>query len=172
FKQSDDLIPIIDGHVLIYLISLIDMISADTKTFSIEQCKELLDKFVYQSTIVRPIPYAEQQRLLSFYSRSISLDELKTYSLSTESDLNNYLRLLESRPLMKNDAIYNFLIKTTIYIFKSRQKFSNEICQDLKNLLEKKISEKTHTRLIKKVYKDFRLNKNNLIIINRNILNQ
>ncbi|CAF3068718.1 unnamed protein product [Rotaria sp. Silwood2] len=172
FKQSDDLIPIIDGHVLIYLISLIDMISADTKTFSIEQCKELLDKFFYQSTIVRPIPYAEQQRLLSFYSRSISLDELKTYSLSTESDLNNYLRLLESRPLMKNDAIYNFLIKTTIYIFKSRQKFSNEICQDLKNLLEKKISEKTHTRLIKKVYKDFRLNKNNLIIINRNILNQ
>ncbi|CAF5122854.1 unnamed protein product, partial [Rotaria sp. Silwood1] len=104
-------------------------------TFTTEQFKELLDKFLHQSTIVRPIPYAEQQRLVSFYSRSISLNELKTHPLLTESDLNHYLLLLKSRPLMKNDKLYDYLTTTVINIFKNRQKFSNEKCQDLKNIL-------------------------------------
>ncbi|CAF3633749.1 unnamed protein product [Rotaria sp. Silwood1] len=170
--QSDDLIPIIDDHVLLYLISLIEMFSSDAITFTTEQFKELLDKFLHQSTIVRPIPYAEQQRLVSFYSRSISLNELKTHPLLTESDLNHYLLLLKSRPLMKNDKLYDYLTTTVINIFKNRQKFSNEKCQDLKNILVKNILGKNRYRSINEAYENFRLNKNNLLIINRTILNQ
>ncbi|CAF2799963.1 unnamed protein product [Rotaria sp. Silwood2] len=171
-KQSDDLIPIIDDSVRLRLISLVEMISSDVTTFSTEQFKELLDKFLYESTIVRPIPNAEKKRLLSFYTRSISLNELKTYSLSTQSDLNDYILLLKSRPLMKNDNVYDFLTETMINIFKNREKFSNEKCEELKNFLEKNILGKKRHGTINKVYEKFRLNKSNLIIINRTMLNQ
>ncbi|CAF4605902.1 unnamed protein product, partial [Rotaria sp. Silwood2] len=172
FKPSDDFIPIIDDHILVNLISLIERISSDINTFTNEQLKELLDKFRCQSTMVRPIPYSEQQRLLSFYSRPISLHELETYSLLTESDLNNYLLLLKTRPLMKNDQLYDFLTKTIINIFEDRQKFSNEICQELKKIFDTKVFGKIRCRLINKTYSNYRLNKNNLVIINQTILNQ
>ncbi|CAF4226176.1 unnamed protein product, partial [Rotaria sordida] len=59
-RKPEDIIPIIDNHVLFRLISLIEIICSDTNTFSTEQLKELLDKFLHQSTSVRPLSNADQ----------------------------------------------------------------------------------------------------------------
>ncbi|CAF3890479.1 unnamed protein product, partial [Rotaria sordida] len=171
-RKLEDIIPIIDNHVLFRLISLIEMICSDTNTFSTEQLKELLDKFLHHSTIVRPLSNADQQRLTSYYSRPISLNDLKTSCLSLNSDLNDFLSLLKHRPLINNDELYDFLTQTIINIFENRQKYSNKKCQELKNLLDKKILGRKRYRLINEVYEKFRLNKKNLPIINRTILNQ
>ncbi|CAF3201556.1 unnamed protein product [Rotaria socialis] len=171
-NKSEDTIPIIDNHVLSRLISLMETICTDTKTFSSEQLKELLDKFLYQSIIVRPLSNAEQQRLLSYYSFPISLNELKTYCSRTQLDLNDLLCLLKKRPLINNEELYDFLTQTIIQIFEDREKFSNEKCQELKIFVQKQILGKKRYRLINENYVKFRCNKKNLPIINRTKLNE
>ncbi|CAF4624447.1 unnamed protein product, partial [Rotaria sp. Silwood2] len=171
-RKSEDSIPIIDNHVLSRLISLVEMICSDTNTFSTEQQKELLDKFLHQSIIVRPLSNADQQRLTSYYSSPISLNELKAYCLSLKSDLNDFLSLLKHRSLMNNDEVYDFFTQTIINIFENRQKYSDTKCQELKNFLEKKALRKKRYRLINEAYGKFRLNKKNIPTINRTILNQ
>ncbi|CAF3437622.1 unnamed protein product [Rotaria sp. Silwood1] len=171
-RKPEDIIPIIDNHVLSRLISLVEMVCSDTNTFSTEQLKELLDKFLHQSTIVRPLSNIDQQHLTSFYSRPISLNELKTYCLSTKLDLNDFLSLLKHRPLMNNNEVYDYFTQTIINIFENRQKYSNEQCQELKNFLEKKTLGKIRYRLINEAYEKFRLNKKILPTIDRTILNQ
>ncbi|CAF2201932.1 unnamed protein product [Rotaria magnacalcarata] len=171
-KQLDDLIPMIDHHVLHRLISLAELIFSHTNIFSNEQLQELLDKFLYQSTIVRPLPSKKEKKLLSFYSRSISLRELETNCLSTQSDFNKCILLLRSRRFMEKDGVYDLLAESIINIFKNRQKFSTEQCQELKNLLDEKFLGKARYYLINEAYKEFRTNKNNLLVFNRTILNQ
>ncbi|CAF3559986.1 unnamed protein product [Rotaria socialis] len=172
FKQLDDLIPMIHHHVLHRLISLVELIFSHTNIFSKEQLQELLDKFLYQSTIVRPLPSKKTKKLLASYSRSISLRELETNCLSPKSDLRKCILLLRSRRFMEKDGAYDLLAESIINIFKNRQKFSNEPCQELKNLLDEKFLGKERYYLINEAYKEFRTNKNNLLIFNRTILNQ
>ncbi|CAF4619784.1 unnamed protein product, partial [Rotaria magnacalcarata] len=171
-NKSEDTIPIIDNHVLSRLISLMETICTDIKTFSSEQIKELLNKFLYQSIIVRPLSNAEQQRLLSYYSCPISLNELKAYCSTTQLDLNDLLCLLKERPLMNNEELYDFLTQTIIKIFENREKFSNEKCEELKIFVEKRILGKKRYQLINENYVKFRFNKKNLPIINRAKLNE
>ena len=76
--KTDDIIPIIDNHVLLRLISLVEIICSDSKTFSNDQCTQLLDKFLQKSSLVRPLSNADQQRLQTCYTRPISLNDLKT----------------------------------------------------------------------------------------------
>ena len=162
----------IDNHVLSCLISLVEMVYSDTETFSTEQCTKLLDKFLYQSSIVRPLSHADQQRLMSYYSHPLSFNELKTLCSPLQSDLNDLLSLLKQRSLMNNDELLDFLTKTIVNIFENRYEFSDEKCQELKDLIEKKRIGKKRYRLINETYQKFRLNKINPLIINRTILNQ
>ena len=162
----------IDNHILSCLISLAEMICSDTKTFSTEQCTELLDKFLYQSSIVRPLSHADQQRLLSYYSQPLSLNELKTLCSPLQSDLNDLLSSLKQRSLMNNDELLDFLTNIIVNIFENRQQFSDEKCQELKDLIEKKRIGKKRYRLINETFKKCRLNKTNPPTINRAILSQ
>jgi len=148
------------------------MICSDANTFSNEQCTELLDKFLHQSTIVRPLSNVDQQRLKSYYSRPISLNELQTHCSSLQSDLNDFLSVLKHRTLINNDEIFDLLTQTIVNIFENRQKFSNEKCQELKNLIEKKTFGKTRYRHINETYQKCRLNKKHLPSLNPIILNQ
>jgi len=152
--------------------SLVEIICSDTTTFSTEQCTELLNKFLHQSTIVRPLSHANQQRLTSYYSRPISLNELKTYCSSLQSDLNDFLSLLKNRIIANNDETFDFLTQTIVNIIKNRQKFSDEKCQELKSLIEKRNFGKKRYQLINEAYQNFRINKKNLPSMNRIILNQ
>ena len=148
------------------------MICSDSNIFSIEQCKELLDKFLHQSTIVCPLSQVDQQRLISFYSRPISLNELKIHCLSIESDLNNFLSLLKNRQLLNTNETIDYLTETIINIFKNRQKFSNEKCHELKSLIQKQTFGKKRYQLINETYQKFRINQANAPSINPIILNQ
>ncbi|CAF0880501.1 unnamed protein product [Adineta steineri] len=169
--KMDDIIPIIDNHILLHLISLVEMICSDKNTFSNEQCTELLDKFLQQSSIVRPLSNADQQRLKSYYLRPISLIELKDLCSSISSDLNDFLCLLKSQTLRNNDEIYDYLTQTIVNIFENQRKYSNEKCRELKDLIEKKTFGSQRYHLINDSYQKFRLNKRNIPLINPIILN-
>ena len=129
----------IDNHILSCLISLAEISCSDTKTFSTEQCTELLDKFLDQSSIVRPLSHADQQRLLSYYSHPLSLNELTSLCSPLKSELNDLLSLLKQRSLMNNDELLDFLTKIVENVFEIRHQFSDEKCQELKDLIEKKL---------------------------------
>jgi hypothetical protein len=145
------------------------MICSDTDTFSIEQCTELLNKFLHQSSIVRPLSQADQNRLTTYYSRPISLNELKKHCLIIQSDLNDFIFLLKNRIIPNNDEILDFLMEIIIKILQNRSKYSNDKCQELKSLIEKRIFQKKRYQLINEIYQKFRMNK---IDLNPIILNQ
>jgi hypothetical protein len=73
---------------------------------------------------------------------------------------------------MNTDETLDFLTQTVINIFENQRKFSNEKCQELKSIIEKKIFGKKRSQLINKTYQKYRLNKPNLPLINPIILNQ
>jgi hypothetical protein len=73
---------------------------------------------------------------------------------------------------MNTDETLDFLTQTVINIFENQRKFSNEKCQELKSIIEKKIFGKKRSQLINKTYQKYRLNKSNLPLINPIILNQ
>ncbi len=148
------------------------MICSDTDTFSMEQCKELLDKFLHQSSIVRPLPQPEQNRLTAFYSRPISLNELKKCCLTIPSDLNDFISLLKTRIMTNNDEIFDFLTEIIMKILQNRRKYSNNKCQELKSLIEKRIFGKKRYQLINEIYQKHRVNTTDLCPINPIILNQ
>ena len=73
---------------------------------------------------------------------------------------------------MNNDEIYDFLTETIVNIFANQRKYSNEKCEELKNLIEKKTFGNRRCKLINENYQKFRINKKNLPSINPTILNQ
>ena len=168
----EDTIPIIDNHVLSRLISLVEMICTDTDTFTTKQCAELLDRFLYHSSIVRPLPQPDQNRLRTYYSRPISLNELKRHCSSISSDLNDLFSLLQNRTLSNNEIVFDFLTEAIVKIFQNRRKYSNEKCAELKSLIKKRIFGKKHNQLINESFQKFRMNKEDLPPINPTILNQ
>jgi hypothetical protein len=132
-----------------------------------------LNKFLHQSSIVRPLPQADQNRLKTYYSRPISLNELKKHCLTIQSDLNDFILLLKTRIIANNDEIFDFLTEKIVNIFQNRRKYSNEKCQELKSLIEKRIFGKKRYQLINETYQKFRLNKTiDPLPINPIILNQ
>jgi hypothetical protein len=138
------------------------MICSDSNTFSIEQCKELLDKMLHQSKIIRPLSNADQQRLTSYYSRPVSLNELKVICSSIQSDLNEFLSLLKQRTIMNNDKALDLITQTVVNIFENRRKFSNEKCEEIKIIFAKKLFSKKRYQLINDTYQKYRVNTKNL----------
>ena len=136
-----DILPIIDSHVLSRLISLVETICSDHDGFSNEQCKELLDQFLDHSSIVRPIPSPEQNRLKALYVRPMSLNELKKFcsSSSSDFDLTTFLRFIKNESFVKNDEIYDYLTEIIGKIFRNRRKYSNENCEELKSLIDRRV---------------------------------
>lgn len=154
------------------LISLVEMTSSDICAFSNEQIKELLDKCLYQSTIIRPLAKSDQQRLISFYSRPISLNELKLYGHPVEFDLNGFLSSAIHRFLIHNNELYDLFTQIIVNLFQTQQTLPTEKCQTLKIFIEKQNLGKKRHRLIKEAYENFLKTKINLPSINRTVLNQ
>ncbi len=148
------------------------MICSDIDTFSIEQCTELLNKCLYQSTIIQPLSQVDKNRLNTYYSRPISLNELKILCSTISSDLNDFILLFKTRIFMKTDEIFDYLTETILNIFQNRRKYSYEKCQELKSLIEKPIFGKKRYQLINEAYQKFRINKKDSPSINPIILNQ
>jgi hypothetical protein len=73
---------------------------------------------------------------------------------------------------MNNDEIFDYLTETIRNIFENRRKFSNEKCQELKSIIERKTFGKKRYQLINETYQKFRLNQKNPPPINPIILNQ
>ena len=149
---SNEIIPVIDNHVLARLIALAELISSDQKSFSTEQCHALLDIFLNRSKVVRPLSGGDQERLKSFYSHCLSLTELKTFCSSKSFDLLEFLSLLKQRTLVDDDELLDFLTSTFAKIFEDRRKYSNEHCRELKSFVEKKIFGKKRCQLLNEVY--------------------
>ena len=156
--SSDEIIPVIDNHVLGRLISLAELISSAHQTFSTEQCHALLDAFLQHSRIVRPLSTADQQRLKSFYSHCLSLNELKAFCSSASFDLPGFLSLLKQRTLVTDEEVLDFLTPTITKIFEDRGKYSDEQCRELRAFVEKRIFGKKRTQLLNQVYLKARSN--------------
>lgn len=167
-----DNLPIVDNYVLSRLILLVETICSDHDGFSSEQCKELLDQFLDHSSIVRPIPSSEENRLKRFYSRPMSLNELKKFCASSSFDLKTFLVLIKNETIVKNDEVYDYLTEIIGTIFRNRQRYSNENCEELKRLIDRQIFGKRRVRLINENYQEYRLKKKDLPSITPSILNQ
>ncbi|UJR38217.1 hypothetical protein I4U23_030890 [Adineta vaga] len=168
----DDTIPIIDNYVLLRLISLVEVICSDTNTFSNEQCTILLDKFLQQSSIVRPLSNVEQQRLRSYYSRPMSLNELQNICSSNQFDIEDLLSIFKNRTLLTNDEVLDYLTKKICEIFRNQRKFSNDKCHELKSVIEKQIFGKQRYRIVNESFQKHRLNRKLLPLIDPTILNK
>jgi len=93
-KTSEDIIPFIDTHIHSRLVSLVDTICSDHQTFSSQQSTDLVNKFLCQSSIVRPLSQSDQQRLSTHLSRSVSsvvIHEKKQCQQINRTILNQYL---------------------------------------------------------------------------------
>lgn len=162
----------IDNHIVARLLSLVETICSDTEVFSTEQCTNLVNQFLHQSSIVRPLSQVDQNRLNSFSSRPISLPDLKTYCSSLNPDLNDFLSLLQNRIQTSNDAILDYLTEIIVNIFSNRAKYPDEKCGELRGLIEKKVFGKQRVQLINEADQKHRSMKKNLSPVNRTILNQ
>ena len=154
------------------MISLVETICSDSEQFSHEQCKELLDQFLDHSSIVRPIPIVEQNRLKSFYSRPMSLNELKKFCSSSSLDMKTFFDLLKNETMVKNDEVFDYLTEFIGNIFQDRRKYSNELCVELKSLIDRRIFQKQRFRVLNELYQEFRVKKKDCPSINPTILNQ
>ncbi|CAF1460969.1 unnamed protein product [Adineta ricciae] len=170
--KTDDTIPIIDNHVLLYLISLIEIICSDTKAFSDEQCKNLLDNFLDRSSIVRPLSNIEQQRIKTFYKRPMSLYEMKKLCTSSQFDVEQLVSIVQNQNFLTNEEILDYLTQNIVEIFANRRKFSREKCEELKSLIDKKTFGKQRCRLINESFDKHRSHRNILPLIDPTILNQ
>lgn len=110
--------------------------------------------------------------MISFYSRPLSLNELKTYCLTIPSDLNDLILLLKNRIIINTDETFDYLTEIILNIFENRRKYSNEKCEELKSIIEKKSFGKKRYQLINETYQKSRLNKKTPPIINPTLLNQ
>lgn len=154
------------------MISLVETICSDSEQFSHDQCKELLDQFLDHSSIVRPIPIVEQNRLKSFYSRPMSLNELKKFCSSSSLDMKIFLDLLKNETMVKNDEVFDYLTEFIANVFRNRRKYSNELCDELKSLIDKRIFQKQRFRILNEIYQEFRVKRKDCPPINPTILNQ
>ncbi|CAF1261278.1 unnamed protein product, partial [Didymodactylos carnosus] len=164
--ESENKIPFLNSYITSRLISLIESICSDVQTFSMEQCKELLDFTLKTSTLLEPMARNENEKLQSFYLRPVSVDELlpictKLVDMSTSvnnKDVFNEFKTLVQKRVFTFPNSLDLLTNTLIQIYQNKTKYSNEQCKQLKNIIEKKHLNKKRNKKLSKAFQLARSN--------------
>ncbi|CAF4178040.1 unnamed protein product, partial [Didymodactylos carnosus] len=155
--EFENKIPFIDNYITSRLMSLIELICSDSRMFSSEQCKELLDSALKTSALLKPIARKDKEKLQLFYLRPMSVNELQsicaklsdtTTNICDEDLFNEFKILMEKRPFTTNSK--NLLMSTINHIYHNKTKYSSEQCKELKNIIEHKpFGKKCHKKLLR-----------------------
>lgn len=130
---------------------------ADQEKFPPDETKLFLDEFLSPKSFIRPLTPAEEQRLKSFESNFLSIDDLETIRHSIGPNWTKLIDLFKQRSLANVDEeLLNCLTEIAVEVFSTPKEFSLEQCDQLKSLIRRANFDRTRYELINSVYDEYR----------------